>query len=71
MSLSVNTSTPGPKQIGAALVLLRITSAAAFLCHGSGILFGAFGGPGPEQFAASHHWPVALVPAAAHNQADL
>jgi len=61
MSLSVNTSTTGPKQIGAALLLLRIASAAAFLYHGSGILFGAFGGPGPEQFAASHHWPVALA----------
>jgi putative oxidoreductase len=61
MSLSDNTSTPGPKQIGAALLLLRIASAAAFLYHGSGILFGAFGGPGPEQFAVSHYWPVALA----------
>ena len=61
MSLSVNTSTPGPMQIGAALLLLRIASAAAFLYHGSAILFGAFAGPGPGQFAASHHWPVPVA----------
>jgi putative oxidoreductase len=33
----------------------------AFLYHGSAILFGAFGGPGPQQFAASHQWPVILA----------
>ena len=60
MSLSVSTSAPGLKQIGAALLLLRIASASAFLYHGSAILFGAFAGPGPEQFAASQHWPVAV-----------
>ena len=32
----------------------------AFLYHGSAILFGSFGGPGPQQFAASHHWPVVM-----------
>jgi putative oxidoreductase len=60
MNLSANTSTPGPMPISAALLLLRIASALAFLYHGSAILFGAFAGPGPEQFAASHHWPVAV-----------
>jgi putative oxidoreductase len=49
-----------PTRISAALLLLRIACAAAFLYHGSAILFGAFGGPGPERFAASHHWPLAL-----------
>jgi putative oxidoreductase len=29
-----------------------------FLYHGSAILFGAFGGPGPEKFAAFMHAPV-------------
>jgi putative oxidoreductase len=33
----------------------------AFLYHGSGILFGAFGGPGPQQFASSHQWPLFLA----------
>lgn len=41
-----------------ALLLLRIASAAAFLYHGSAILFGAFGGPGPQNFAAFLHVPV-------------
>ena len=40
--------------------ILRIASSLAFLYHGSGILFGAFGGPGPRQFAAGHQWPVIL-----------
>jgi putative oxidoreductase len=40
--------------------MLRIASALAFLYHGSAVLMGAFGGPGPQQFAASHHWPVIL-----------
>jgi putative oxidoreductase len=31
-----------------------------FLDHGSSILFGAFAGPGPQRFAASHNWPVVL-----------
>jgi putative oxidoreductase len=41
----------------AALLLIRIASGLAFLYHGSGILFGAFGGPGPEKFAAGMHAP--------------
>ncbi len=52
---------PRPAQISAALLILRIASAMAFLYHGSGILFGAFGGPGPQQFAAGHQWPVILA----------
>ena len=38
-----------------ALLLSRIASAAAFLYHGSAILFGVFGGPGPAGFAAFTH----------------
>jgi putative oxidoreductase len=45
-------------RINTALLLIRIASAAAFLYHGSAILFGAFGGSGPEQFAAEMHAPV-------------
>src|SRR5256885_14634925 len=33
-----------------ALLVIRIASALAFLFHGSAILFGAFGGPGPAGF---------------------
>jgi putative oxidoreductase len=46
--------------MNAALLLIRIASAAAFLYHGSAILFGAFGGPGPEKFAAFMHLPAIL-----------
>lgn len=52
---------PQPTQLSAALLILRIASALAFLYHGSAILFGAFGGPGPQQFAAGHQWPVILA----------
>ena len=50
-----------PTRISSALLLLRIASALAFLYHGGGILFGAFDGPGPQQFATSRHWPVILA----------
>src|SRR5437899_11157977 len=49
-----------PAKISTALLLLRIASAMAFLYHGSAILFGSFGGPGPQQLAACHHWPVVM-----------
>ena len=52
---------PGPAPISVALLMLRVASAMAFLYHGSGILFGAFGGPGPQQFASSHQWPLFLA----------
>src|SRR6202008_739843 len=41
-----------------ALFLPRIASAAAFLYHGSAILFGAFAATGPQNFAAYLHVPV-------------
>src|SRR6266567_1018630 len=50
-----------PARISTALLLLRIASAMAFLYHGSAILFGAFGGPGPQQFAAAHQWAVVVA----------
>jgi putative oxidoreductase len=53
-------NTPRPAQLNAALLILRITSALAFLYHGSAILFGAFGGPGPQKFSAFMHMPVVV-----------
>jgi putative oxidoreductase len=50
-------NTPTASQINLALLLLRIASALAVLYHGSAILFGAFGGPGPRGFAAYMHAP--------------
>jgi putative oxidoreductase len=51
---------PPPRHLDLALLLIRIASALAFLYHGSGILFGAFGGPGPRQFSAMLHAPVVI-----------
>lgn len=47
-------------RVDLALLLVRIASALAFLYHGSAILFGGFGGPGPQKFAAAMHAPVAI-----------
>ena len=47
--------------ISAALLLIRIACGLAFLYHGSAILFGAFGGPGPHGFAAFGHMPLAVA----------
>lgn len=44
----------------AALLVLRIAAALVFLYHGAAILFGAFGGPGPVQFAAYMHAPALI-----------
>src|SRR6516164_5689530 len=60
MDLLHPANTPRPAQINAALLILRIASALAFLYHGSGILFGAFGGPGPQKFSALMHMPVVV-----------
>ena len=55
---STDASSP---RVSVALIILRVASAMAFLYHGSAILFGAFGGPGPRQFAAFHQWPVIVA----------
>ncbi len=47
-------------KVSAALLLIRIASAVAFLYHGSGILFGVLGGPGPANFAAHMHAPLPI-----------
>src|ERR1700746_1575617 len=57
MSELPSSTTPTAAQMNIALLLIRIASALAFLYHGSAILFGAFGGPGPHGFAAYMHAP--------------
>ena len=52
-----NSAAAGSK-IDAALLVLRIASALAFLFHGAAITFGMFGGPGPAGFAAYIHVPL-------------
>jgi putative oxidoreductase len=61
MKFGFPSDVPDPARISTALLLLRIASALAFLYHGSGILFGAFNGPGSQHFAASRQWPVILA----------
>ena len=46
--------------MNAALLLVRIAIGLVFLYHGSGILFGAFGGPAPARFAAHLHLPLLI-----------
>jgi len=41
-----------------ALLILRIACSLPVLYHGSAIFFGAFGGPGPQNFAAFLHQPA-------------
>jgi len=47
-------------QLNFALLLVRVACALPILYHGSGILFGVLGGPGPEKFAAGMHAPTAV-----------
>ena len=44
-----------------ALLVIRIASALAFLYHGSGLLFGAFGGPGPAGFSSLTHLSLTIA----------
>src|SRR5580658_7552442 len=50
----------GTPHADAALLLIRIAAALAFLFHGCSILFGMFGGSGPAQFAAELHMPTVV-----------
>jgi putative oxidoreductase len=43
-----------------ALLILRVAVSLPVLYHGSAILFGAFGGPGPQNFAAFIHQPAVV-----------
>jgi hypothetical protein len=47
-------------QLNFALLIMRLACALPFLYHGSGILFGVLGGPGPVTFAAFMHTPPAV-----------
>ncbi|GAC1622105.1 MAG: DoxX family protein [Candidatus Acidiferrum sp.] len=61
MTALFSSNSPSSSQLSAALLFLRVASALAFLYHGSAILFGAFGGPGPERFAEFAHMPLAIA----------
>ena len=57
MAFSSSDDIPAPGQISIALLIVRIACGLPLLYHGSAILFGAFGGPGPHNFAAFIHAP--------------
>jgi putative oxidoreductase len=65
MNATASTSAPGTPPARSsmsdfALLLLRVAVGLAFLYHGSAMLFGAFGGPGPQGFAGFMHLPIAV-----------
>jgi putative oxidoreductase len=47
----------GARELNLELLIMRIACALPFIYHGAAILFGAFGGPGPHNFAASMKAP--------------
>jgi putative oxidoreductase len=60
-SKSMETTVNDTKRVDLALLLIRIASGVAFLFHGSGILFGAFGGPGLHGFSGFTHLPLPVA----------
>lgn len=46
------------RELNFELLIMRLACALPFLYHGSAILFGAFGGPGPRNFAAFMKMPI-------------
>lgn len=49
------------RELNFELLIMRIACALPFLFHGSAILFGAFGGPGPKAFAGFIHAPASVA----------
>ena len=48
----------GSRELNLELLIMRLACSLPFIYHGSAILFGAFGGPGPTGFAAFMHAPA-------------
>jgi putative oxidoreductase len=46
------------RELNLELLIMRLACSLPFLYHGCAILFGAFGGPGPQNFAAFMKMPV-------------
>lgn len=60
MSNGTASAPGGSSAANLALLIVRVACSLPVLYHGSAILFGAFGGPGPAGFAAYQHAPVIL-----------
>jgi putative oxidoreductase len=52
--------TGGARELNLELLIMRVACSLPFIFHGCAILFGVFGGPGPQGFAAFMHMPVAV-----------
>ena len=50
----------GSRELNLELLIMRLACALPFIYHGAAILFGAFGGPGPVNFAAFIKAPVII-----------
>lgn len=60
MSTSNSFSSTSISDSSLALLLMRLACSLPFIYHGAAILFGAFGGPGPRNFAAYMHAPAII-----------
>ncbi len=61
MSTATGMTPANSARIDLALLIIRIAVSLPFLYHGSAILFGSFGGPGPQGFASFMHSQVAVA----------
>ncbi|MFI5094824.1 MAG: DoxX family protein [Candidatus Acidiferrum sp.] len=48
------------RELNFELLVMRLACSLPFIYHGSAILFGAFGGPGPHNFAAFMKMPLVV-----------
>jgi putative oxidoreductase len=60
MSTSTPFSSSPVRELNFELLIMRLACSLPFIYHGAAILFGAFGGPGPHNFAAFMKMPVAV-----------
>ena len=58
MSTSTPFSSSAVRELNFELLVMRVACSLPFIYHGAAILFGAFGGLGPHNFAASMKMPV-------------
>lgn len=57
MATSSSFSSGPARELNLELLIMRVACSLPFIYHGTAILFGAFGGPGPHNFAAFMHAP--------------
>jgi putative oxidoreductase len=60
MATSSSFSSSPVRELNFELLIMRIACSLPFIYHGAAILFGAFGGPGPHNFAAFMKAPDAI-----------